>query len=359
MWKRARRAVVLVACLGLIGYVAIAAISIATFPPERFPPGPPQMGTRWDADTTLTKAAPIAVRAVRVVVDPTKDRITAPKLDLVVRGATGPDDPRAPASWLSIFDATTSSSTPNPAGTGHATLDGWTGSGRTFDDCETTRCAATYVLVARWLAPVDGPGVAVRFSSSLSATVIGGDSPWTEPSGPTPTPRLEGLALEEDLAFRFDGAPARRTVETSGSFRITPAAARVDQHLVLHVPAGLVDSRLHYPVLGRALLTVDRAESSARPAAPWVEITGPHGTARALAGIALDIDWLAGCEPAAPCDVPITVSGVFAPPPSYPVPTLAPDAWAEADWTLTAALERFDGEAPRSLDGMWLERVDR
>jgi hypothetical protein len=355
MWSRLLRALAIATLVLVAAYIGLGLLSITR--PERFPPGPPVMATHWETTATLTRAAPVAVRAVRVEVEPTKGRLLTPDLNLGVRGTTGLDDPTAPPVWLSIFDAATGESTPNPAGSGHATLDGWIGSGDAFDDCQTTSCAVTYVLVARWEAPVEGPGVPLRFFADLSATL---DVPvsWAFPSGPTPTPVLQGLSLADDEGFRFDGDPGHRTVSTSGSFRITPGSLPGPQRLFLHVLAAVVGDTLRYPVLGRALLTVDRTDASSRPAAPWVEITGPNGTVRALAGIALDIDWLAGCEPGRDCVVPLTIGGAFEQPVSGVTPTPPPDSWAEADWTLTVRLERLEPGAPPAAEGMWLEHVE-
>ena len=335
----------------------VLAFGLLTAPrPERFPPGAPVMSTHWETTATLTRAAPVAVRSVRVEVEPTKGRLLTPDLNLGVRGTTGLDNPKAPPVWLSIFDAATGKSTPDPTATGHATLDGWIGSGHEFEECQTTRCAVTYVLVARWEAPIDGPGVPLTFFADLSATL---DVPvsWVFPSGPTPTPELQGLSLATDEDFQYDGDPGRRTVQTSGSFRITSGSPPAPQRLLLHAPAAVLGDTLRYPVLGRALLTVERADASSRPAAPWVEITGPNGTARALAGIALDIDWLAGCEPARDCQVPIAVGVAFERPVPRVTLTPPPDSWGEADWTLTVRLERMEPGAPPPVEGMWLEEI--
>jgi hypothetical protein len=354
MWSRLLRVLTITVLVLVAAYIGLGLLVVTR--PERFPPGPPVMSTHWETTAILTRTAPVAVRAVRVEVEPTKGRLRTPDLNLGVRGTTGLDDPKAPPVWISIFDAATGKSTPNPAGTGHATLDGWIGSGHGFDECQATRCAVTYLLVARWEAPLDGPGVPLTFFADLKATL---DVPtsWAFPSGPTPTPVLQGLSLATDDGFRFDGDPGRRTVSTSGSFRITSGSPPAPQRLLLHVPAAVLGDTLRYPVLGRALLTVDRADASSRPAAPWIEITGPNGTTRALAGIALDIDWLAGCQPGRDCEVPITVGGAFEQPVPRVTPTPPPDAWSAADWTLTVRLERMESGAPPPGEGMWLEEV--
>jgi hypothetical protein len=64
----------------------------------------------------------------------------------------------------------------------------------------------------------------------------------------------------------------------------------------------------------------------------------------ALAGIAVDIDWLAGCPFGLDCDVPISVRGVFGSASTGAAASLPPGAQASVDWALSVRLERFDGE---------------
>jgi hypothetical protein len=350
-----------IAGLLIAGFVVVVvAVASAEMRIGVEPPGPaplPVMVTTWESAARLTGTAPVAVRAVRVDVAPTANRLQTPDLDLVVRGPGQLDDPAGSGVWISIFDAGTGAGTPNPAGSGHATLDGWIGSGHGFAECAKKACSVTYLLVARLRAPTPDASIPITFSANLSATVMGPTS-WAIPSGPTPSPKLEGLALTDVAGDRFDGVPAIASAETNGSLRITTRAPVVETHLRLHVPAADLGRDRRYPVLGHALLTVPTAASSGQFVAPWLEITGPHGTIRALAGIALDVDWLAGCPVGLDCDVPITVRGVFGSSPPGVAPSLPPDAWATADWVLSVRLERFDRDPGSLSSGLTLTTVD-
>ena len=346
-----------IGCAGLL--VAVAAVAYAQMQIGIEPPGPPPppvMSTTWESSATLTGVAPVAVRAIRVDVAATGNRLMTPDLDLVIRGAGGLDSPTGSAVWISIMDAATGEGTPNPAGSGHATLDGWIGSGHGFDSCQETACSITYLMVARLREPNAGVSVPLTFSAALSAVVIGPPT-LVRPSGPTPSPKLDGLALTEVPADRFDGAPAVDTAETTASFALTPQAPTAETHLRLHVPAADLGRDRRYPVLGNALLTVPRADSNAQFVAPWIQVTGPHGTIRALAGIAIDVDWLAGCPIDLDCDVPLSVKGVFGSASTGDLASLAPDARASVDWVLSVRLERFDGEPGAPGAGMTLTEV--
>ena len=83
---------------------------------------------------------------------------------------------------------------------------------------------------------------------------------------------------------------------------------------------------------------------------PWNELTGPRGTVRGLAGIALDLEWLSACSSGQDCDVPLKLSYVFGESSVDPSGTVPPNASAEASWSLEVALESLsaDVDLPRS-----------
>jgi hypothetical protein len=310
---------------------------------EHFPPGPPTVSTTWETEVTLTSDRPVVARGFRVGVEPTAERMTAPHLSIGARPVDAGQITHAGDVWISIFDPATGDATPAAAGTGHATLDGWIGSGREFKECETEPCSATYVMVVRWLAPTESTEVRVNLTASLSATLLGMVS-WATPATPTPVPLPEGLSVVEDPAFAFDGKAATLVARASGSARITPGQPVIDEQFNLHVPAAGLRGKLRYPTLGRVLLTVDHADSSHRNVAPWNELTGPRGMVRGVAGIALDTEWLSGCSVGKDCDVPLDLRYLFGPSPADSSGTLPPDAWAEASWTLEAHLELLSAD---------------
>jgi hypothetical protein len=325
---------------------------------EHFPPGAPTVGTTWETEVTLTSDRPVVARGFRVGVEPTAGRMLAPHLTMGAR----PSDPgpitHAGDVWISIFDPATGGATPQVAGTAHATLDGWIGSARDFEECEAEPCSAIYVMVVRWLAPTEGTDVRVTLTASLSATLLG-IVQWSTPATPTPQPLPEGLSVVGDPSLAFDGTPATLISRTSGSARLTPGEPVVTQHLMLHVPAASLRGNLRYPTVGRVLLTVDHADSSHRNVAPWNELTGPRGTVKGVAGIALDTDWLSGCRVGVDCDVPLELRYLFGPSPADSSRSLPSDAWAEASWTLEAHLEVLSAGDMVEPSDFTLTKVDR
>ena len=343
--------VITVALLAILGMTYLSRIT-----EEHFPPPAPNVSTTWQDELTLTTEHPVIVRAFDVSVDPTAGRMTSPYLTIGAK-PTDAGDIHPRDVWISIFDPSSGAGTPTAAGSGHATLDGWIGSARHFDGCETDACSATYVVVVRWLTPVEGTAIPVVVSADLSATLLGPVALVT-PATPTPVPLPEGLSITEDPTFRFDGLPSRLTSRATGTATITAGEPESAQQFVLHVPAAALDGLLRYPLVGRALLTVDHADASSRERPPWNELTGPRGTLKGLAGIALDLEWLSACSSGQDCDVPLTLKYMFGESSADPSGTVPPDASAEASWSLEVVLESLSEDVDLSGFEITLAKVE-
>lgn len=325
----------LVIAVAILGYFLILMLSME----KTSAPGPDLgVSTKWETEVTLTSDHPVVVRGFQVGVEPTAERMTEPELHIGARPTDGRDGIHDTDVWVSIFDPTNGDGAPDAAGSGHATLDGWSGSGRAFKECDDKPCSAKYVMVVRWLAPTDGTEVHVTLWATLSATLL---TPVSRgiPTEPTPMPLPVGLSIAEDASYAFDGKPAMLVARASGSTRITTDMPVVDERFTLHVPAVTLRRGLEYPTLGRVLLTVGHAGSSHKNVAPWTELTGPRGTVKSLAGIALDTEWLSGCRGGVDCDVPLDLRFAFGASPAGGSAALPPDAWAEASWAIEAHLE--------------------
>jgi len=308
---------------------------------DRFPPGPPSAHAEWETRVSLTATTPVAARVVGIRVAPSTRRADPPDLDLGAEDVTsGVREKRhARDVWVSIFDPDTGHGTPNPGGTGHATLDNWIGSGMTFENCDSVVCTARYVIVARWLTPVAGQHIDVKFFARISAG-LKGYVDWGASPTLTPDPGPDGMSIEEDPELAFDGAPTVVTTQASGSGRISLATATFEQRLELDIPASALTADVGYPLVGRALVLFDSGDASDRNIPPWIHLSGPAGTIKAVADIAVDTDVLAACRPDVACSVPLTVALTF-PEASPNWLTPAPDATAEASWTVVVRIERL------------------
>ena len=351
-----RAAAILVVGVISVFLIAIMGLTfLSRITEEHFPPPAPTVSTTWKDELTLTSDHPVIVRGFDVSVDPTAGRMTSPYLTIgaqpIDAGDIHPSD-----VWISIFDPSSGAGTPSDAGSGHATLDGWMGSVRHFDECGTDACSATYVVVVRWLTPVEGTEIPVAVSADLSATLLGPVA-FVTPATPTPVPLPDGLSITEDPTFRFDGPASRLTSRATGTATITAGEPVSLQRFVLHVPANALDGPLRYPMVGRALLTVDDADASSRERPPWNELTGPRGTVRGLAGIALDLEWLSACSSGQDCDVPMTLSYVFGESSVNPSGTVPPDVSAAASWSLETILESLSEDVDLSGSEITLTKV--
>ena len=67
MWWRSLRVLAVTVLALAVAYVGFGLLAMTR--PERFPPGAPVMTTHWETTATLTRAAPVAVRAVHVEVE--------------------------------------------------------------------------------------------------------------------------------------------------------------------------------------------------------------------------------------------------------------------------------------------------
>ena len=125
---------------------------------------------------------------------------------------------------------------------------------------------------------------------------------------PPPPLLLDDLSVMPVQTLDFDGAPATSSASESGSFRSTPTWPGETHRWTLHVPAALLAEPVHYPRLGRVLITENVTEWSGAPAAFSTHLAVGDSTSDATGGpMALELDWSSACRIGVDCEVPISV----------------------------------------------------
>lgn len=280
---------------------------------------PPNANSSRSLTFTLSAERPTVVRAIHFQSADAPQYGDKATLMLHVRSAGGwfRDD-----MWVSIYDPETGQGMDYPNGTGHAGFFIWGHA----QDCPSSGCDATFVIVVRWLRPTSGTIVPCVLSASARVS----PNDWATP-GPRP------IVITEVPSLAFTGAPAVLTASAAGTSHLTPSSPPQAHHLELRVPAAALAGPLRFPLAGRLLLQTMITQSSGRPADVRLTVTLPSGKQTALGDDESELDWLAACRPGVDCVVPlVTTVSWWTSSDAY---SLAPDAFVDVAWSLQARLE--------------------